>query len=123
MCFNLKKRLLKDTKISTPTALPQIHPFTFGDEPANDGDAVGIQCMVTKGDVPVNITWLLNGKPVEDTPGITVGHIGHKSSSLSIDAVTSVHKGVYTCSATNIAGHANYSSELSVNGKNAFKLG
>lgn len=98
------------------TVLPQIHPFTFGEEPANAGDAVGVQCMVTKGDAPVNITWLLNGLPVQDIKGITVIKIGHKSSSLSIDSVASVHAGVYTCSATNRAGHANFSSELAVNG-------
>ncbi|XP_062527453.1 cell adhesion molecule Dscam2 isoform X27 [Bombyx mori] len=95
--------------------LPQIHPFTFGEESANAGDTVGVQCMVTKGDTPINMTWLLNGKPVQQIPGITVTKIGHKSSSLSIDSVASIHNGVYTCSATNIGGHANYSSELTVN--------
>lgn len=72
--------------------------------------------MVTKGDVPVNITWHLNGKPVREIKGITVTKIGHKSSSLSIDSVASIHTGVFTCSATNQAGYANYSSELAVNG-------
>ncbi|XP_050561819.1 cell adhesion molecule Dscam2 isoform X45 [Spodoptera frugiperda] len=95
--------------------LPQIHPFTFGDEPANAGDTVGVQCMVTKGDTPVNITWHLNGKPTSDIQGITVTRIGHKSSSLSIDSVASVHTGIYTCSAANRAGYANYSTELAVN--------
>ncbi|XP_063893535.1 cell adhesion molecule Dscam1 isoform X5 [Helicoverpa armigera] len=95
--------------------LPQIHPFTFGEEPANAGDTVGVQCMVTKGDTPVNITWHLNGKPTSEIQGITVTRIGHKSSSLSIDSVASVHTGVYTCSAANRAGHANYSTELAVN--------
>lgn len=96
--------------------IPQIHPFTFGEEPANAGDTVGIQCMVTKGDAPINITWQLNRKPVRNIPGITVTKIGHKSSSLSIDSVASIHSGTYTCSATNQAGHANFSSELAVNG-------
>lgn len=72
--------------------------------------------MVTKGDAPINITWQLNGKPVRNVPGITVTKIGHKSSSLSIDLVASIHSGTYTCSATNEAGHANFSSELAVNG-------
>lgn len=72
--------------------------------------------MVTKGDTPVNITWHLNGKPTSEIKGITVTRIGHKSSSLSIDSVASIHNGVYTCSAANRAGHANYSTELAVNG-------
>lgn len=100
------------------TVLPQIHPFTFGDEPANAGDAVGVQCMVTKGDAPINITWRLNEVYVKDISGITVTKIGHKSSTLSIDSVSLIHTGVYTCSAVNQAGHANYSTELAVNGKN-----
>ncbi|XP_060803989.1 cell adhesion molecule Dscam2 isoform X45 [Amyelois transitella] len=95
--------------------LPQIHPFTFGEEPANAGDTVGVQCMVTKGDVPINITWYLNDKLIGRMQGISITKIGHKSSSLAIDAVSSIHTGTYTCSATNSAGHANYSSELSVN--------
>ncbi|XP_064072183.1 cell adhesion molecule Dscam1 isoform X29 [Vanessa tameamea] len=95
--------------------LPQIHPFTFGDEPANAGDTVGIQCMVTKGDVPLNIKWYLNEKDVTTIQGVSVTKIGHKSSSLSIEAVSFIHKGLYTCYAANQAGHANYSTELIVN--------
>lgn len=93
-----------------------MHPFTFGDEPANAGDTVAVQCIVTKGDSPVNITWLLNGKPTTEIEGITVTKIGHKSSSISIDSVASVHTGVYTCLAVNRAGHVNFSTELAVNG-------
>ncbi|CAG4948443.1 unnamed protein product [Colias eurytheme] len=103
------------TTLLSVNVLPQIHPFTFGDEPANAGDTVGLQCMVTKGDAPINITWYLNGKPMINVQGVTVAKIGHKSSSLSIDAVSFVHTGVYTCSATNQAGHANYSTDLVVN--------
>ncbi|XP_039751106.1 Down syndrome cell adhesion molecule-like protein Dscam2 isoform X5 [Pararge aegeria] len=95
--------------------LPQIHPFTFGDEPANAGDTVGLQCMVTKGDVPLNITWYLNGKDVNKIQGITVTKIGHKSSSVSIDSVSFIHTGSYTCYVRNQAGDANYSTELVVN--------
>lgn len=72
--------------------------------------------MVTKGDTPINITWLLNEKATNEFHGITVSKIGHKSSTISIDSVASIHTGVYTCLAVNRAGHANYSAELSVNG-------
>lgn len=109
-------------KRSFLTVLPQIHPFTFGDEPANSGDTVGIQCMVTKGDVPLNITWYLNGKDATTIQGISVTKIGHKSSTLSIEAVSFIHTGLYTCYAVNRAGHANYSTELIVNGKSGLPL-
>lgn len=72
--------------------------------------------MVTKGDTPLNITWYLNRNDVSSIKGITVTKIGHKSSSLSIDAVSFIHTGVYTCYVMNRAGHANYSTELIVNG-------
>lgn len=34
----------------THTVPPSINPFSFGDEPNNIDDSVGIQCVVTKGD-------------------------------------------------------------------------
>ncbi|CAH3959324.1 unnamed protein product [Pieris brassicae] len=110
-----KMSILNIDSVNGTHLLPQIHPFTFGDEPANAGDTVGIQCMVTKGDRPINITWHLNGKPMNDIPGVTITKIGHKSSSLSIDAVSFIHTGVYTCFASNQAGHANISTDLVVN--------
>lgn len=76
--------------------------------------------MVTKGDAPLNITWYLNGNYVSTIKGITVTKIGHKSSSLSIDAVSFIHTGIYTCHVMNQAGHANYSTELVVNGNSKF---
>lgn len=78
--------------------------------------------MVTKGDTPINITWFLNGRDVTKIQGITVTKIGHKSSSLSIDAVSFIHTGVYTCFVNNQAGHANYSTELVVNGNAMFRI-
>lgn len=96
--------------------LPHINPFTFGDEPSNAGETVGLQCMVVKGDAPVNVTWKFNNKPIEDTPGIAVLKMGPKASGLTIESVASIHRGVYTCFAENTAGHTNHSAELSVNG-------
>lgn len=72
--------------------------------------------MVTKGDVPLNITWYLNGKDASKIQGVTVTKIGHKSSTVSIDSVSFIHTGVYTCYVRNLAGAANYSTELVVNG-------
>ncbi|TMW44032.1 hypothetical protein DOY81_010888, partial [Sarcophaga bullata] len=43
---------------------PQIMPFNFGDEPMNVGDWFGSQCMVGKGDLPVDIYWTLNSHPI-----------------------------------------------------------
>lgn len=96
--------------------LPQINPFTFGDEPANAGDTVGLQCMVTKGDAPVNITWTLDRKLVKDAPGISIIKMGPKASGLTIESVSAEHRGVFTCFAENAAGYSNHSAKLDVNG-------
>ncbi|KAG5890612.1 hypothetical protein JTB14_005122 [Gonioctena quinquepunctata] len=95
--------------------LPIITPFDFGDEPINSGDYASIQCSVHKGDLPLEISWLHNNKSLGYTDGVLVTKVGKKASSLTIDSVEDKHSGVYTCSATNQAGVAHYSSELSVN--------
>lgn len=72
--------------------------------------------MVVKGDVPVNIFWNLNGKPIHGIPGVTVVPMGPKAIGLTIESVSSIHRGTFTCFAENSAGHTNHSAELSVNG-------
>lgn len=74
-----------------------------------------MQCTVTKGDLPLNITWQFNGHPVNREAGITVMTM-KRFSTLNIDSVQDVHSGEYTCTANNLAGHAVYSARLNVNG-------
>lgn len=40
--------------------MPQITPFDFGDEPLNTGELTGVSCIVSKGDLPIEIYWTLN---------------------------------------------------------------
>lgn len=72
--------------------------------------------MVVKGDVPVNITWRLNDRPISETPGISIMKMSAKASGLTIESVSAIHRGIYTCFAQNAAGHTNHSAELAVNG-------
>jgi len=39
---------------------PQISPFSFGDEPLNRGEVASVNCVVPKGDLPLDIYWTLN---------------------------------------------------------------
>nr|CAH7736157.1 unnamed protein product [Callosobruchus chinensis] len=94
---------------------PQIHPFSFGEESVNSGDIVSIQCTVHKGDIPLNITWLHNGEPVQYSEGITATQINKKISSLTIDDARDFHSGNYTCFVQNRAGSTSFSSELHIN--------
>lgn len=71
--------------------------------------------MVVKGDIPINIIWTLNGNVI-NTPGVSIMKMGPKISALSIESVSAIHRGTYTCLAENAAGHSNHSAELFVNG-------
>ncbi|KAJ8918532.1 hypothetical protein NQ315_013036, partial [Exocentrus adspersus] len=93
--------------------LPHITPFSFEGE-VNRGDSVQITCYINKGDVPVSISWMLNGETVTKYAGINVGLFGKKSSVLSIDSIDQHHAGNYTCIASNVAGISSYSSQLIV---------
>lgn len=95
---------------------PTILPFEFGNEKFNSGDTISIACSVIKGDLPVNITWLLNNKTVENYDGIVVNQVNKKLSTLSIEYVTADHVGKYTCKTSNRAGVDSYSAHLRVNG-------
>lgn len=82
----------------------------------NAGDTVSAQCTITKGDLPMEIDWYLNGKLINEQDGIITGKLGKKISNLAIDSVQGRHIGEYTCSATNSAGSANFTTYLNVNG-------
>lgn len=100
------------------TVPPQILPFDFGEDTVNTGDFASLSCSVHKGDLPINITWLHNGKDVGYTDGILVSKQGKKLGTLTIDSVQEYHSGNYTCLVANKAGFADHSAELRVNGSN-----
>ena len=99
-------------------------PFSFGDESFNTGDSIGVQCMIVKGDVPLDIKWTLNDMPIQaEEDGITITKLSIKTSVLNIGSVEQEHRGVFKCLAENAAGIAEQMSELKVNGsrrKNCF---
>lgn len=96
---------------------PQVMPFSFGEEPSNYGDSTAVQCMVFKGDTPLQLHWTLNGQPItNEHAGIRIIKMSPKLSSLSIDAINGHHRGTYKCIANNAAGSAEQIAELLVNG-------
>lgn len=100
---------------------PQIRPFSFADEPSNYGESLGVQCQITKGDLPINITWMHNGNVLNSNEdGIILGRMSTKSSTLNIDYVSGHHRGVYKCLAANLAGVSDFETELLVNGNIVF---
>jgi len=106
--------------------LPQIIPFSFGDEEVNFDDAVTAACTITKGDQPIKIWWTLQEAGMPDSynlstnDGIVITRNSQKVSILTIEAVKARHRGNYTCHAQNKGGVAQHSAFLSVNGSNIF---
>lgn len=100
----------------TSTVVPQILPFSFGEEVVNAGDMTAVQCTVVKGDSPISIQWLFNETEISPDDGIMISRAGSRLSSMSIESVRAEHSGAYTCVARNAAGSVNHTAYLRVNG-------
>ncbi|XP_017467250.1 PREDICTED: Down syndrome cell adhesion molecule-like protein Dscam2 isoform X35 [Rhagoletis zephyria] len=94
---------------------PKVTPFDFGEGPANVEDSVSITCLISSGDLPIDIEWLFNDYAISSYSGITVVKGGKRTSMLTIDNVHARHAGRYTCKAKNYAAAVNYTAELVVN--------
>lgn len=92
-------------------------PFYFGDESFNSGDSTAVNCMISKGDLPLQIHWTLNGVPiVNEANSMHVMRLSPRLSSLSIEGINGAHRGTFQCIASNVAGRSESSSDLKVNG-------
>lgn len=92
-------------------------PFSFGDTPTNTGEMIGATCMVTKGDLPIEILWFFNDEPIHVRDDfVTIAKMNSRTSSLNIEEIKDKHRGSYKCVAKNKAGHAEIESTLFVNG-------
>jgi Down syndrome cell adhesion molecule len=73
--------------------------------------------MVSKGDPPLDISWLKDGRQLTQTdPELMIRHLDEFTSSLAIGALSPRHSGNYTCVARNLVASAAHSAALSVNG-------
>ncbi|KAF4532567.1 hypothetical protein B566_EDAN008491 [Ephemera danica] len=102
---------------------PRITPFSFQTD-LHVGDRAGVQCFITKGDLPLEIKWQRDGATIAVTPAalsadsrntVVVRQLSAYVSSLSIDELLPEHAANYTCVATNNAASAQHSSQLLVN--------
>lgn len=98
-----------------PSEKPSIIPISY-DETVYVGDAFSLFCQVNRGDRPIVIKWSFRG--YDDSRGIQIvtNRISDTTSLLSITNATASHSGTYTCTATNNAGLATYSKNMTVNG-------
>lgn len=75
-----------------------------------------MQCTILGGDLPINVTWLLNGKAIDSFHDISLARIGKRVNVLTIEAVAAHHAGNYSCRAQNKAGLTEHYARLIVNG-------
>ncbi|XP_043478457.1 Down syndrome cell adhesion molecule-like protein Dscam2 isoform X47 [Leptopilina heterotoma] len=95
---------------------PQISPFTFGEEPVNAGEMASVQCAIGKGDLPLEISWMFDGRPIEFDQSDTIKiDNGNRRKLLTIESVSARHAGEYTCVASNLAGSVSRSANLVIN--------
>lgn len=73
-------------------------------------------CHIPKGDMPLNLIWLFNGRLVNAKDAVTVTKVGDRSSILAIPAATEKHSGNYTCTASNTVASTNHTAILNVQG-------
>lgn len=106
--------------MSFPTVAPIISPFHFGDTPLNREDMASVTCLVTQGDLPLEIYWTLNNALiVNGENGFSLLRLNKRTSILSIDSLEAQHRGTYKCIANNSAGFTEFTEELKVNGSNS----
>lgn len=99
--------------------LPEIESFQFNPNGVNGGQAVRVMCMITSGDLPIDIYWLKDGQPL-------LRSIYHKIDEytliLSLRQTNIGDAGNYTCVANNKAGEARKWSILKVKGRGKISL-
>lgn len=96
---------------------PKIVPFSFQDEQLSEGMFVRVSCVISRGDLPLNISWLKDFRPLMPEFGLNIRNLDEYSSILSIDYLTTHHNGNYTCLASNTAASATFTAPLLVYGK------
>uniref|UniRef100_T1IV47 Down syndrome cell adhesion molecule-like protein Dscam2 n=1 Tax=Strigamia maritima TaxID=126957 RepID=T1IV47_STRMM len=91
---------------------PKVVPFSFQDEPLSEGTLVRVSCVVSRGDLPISITWLKDDHVIPAELSVSFKNFDEYSSVLSIDPVKLKHAGNYTCIAQNHAGISTHSAIL-----------
>lgn len=92
---------------------PVIEPFGFP-EAVEEGSRSKVLCSVTKGDPPITIQWLKEGKPLPHDLGVTETILDEFSKALIFPRVDLRHRGNYTCTAVNSAATATLTATMVV---------
>ena len=106
-------------KWSSPPGPPVIEPFSFP-RVLEEGSRAKILCSVIKGDSPITIRWLKDGRHVGSSSsansGVTISSLDEYSSAIVFPKVSLLNRGNYTCIASNSVASANFTAEAIVHG-------
>ena len=91
-----------------------IEPFSFPVQ-VQEGGRAQVTCAISAGDLPIEVTWLRDGKPIANHLGVEV-QTGEFHSLLIFKKLRGEHSGVYTCTARNLASTASRAATLLVQG-------
>lgn len=80
------------------------------------GDSVGLICIATEGDDPINFFWTKDGIPANFISGVDIWQNNMYSSVLGIAEAYSNHSGLFSCTASNSVGSARTVVQLTVGG-------
>ncbi|XP_063239602.1 LOW QUALITY PROTEIN: cell adhesion molecule Dscam2-like [Bacillus rossius redtenbacheri] len=93
---------------------PKLSPFT-SDRAQHVGERASLTCSVTRGDVPLTISWLKDGRPLEQSRRVSISQVDPFNSILLIESLSPDHNGNYSCVARNLAAEVSRSQLLTVN--------
>lgn len=84
----------------------------------NFGEQASVQCSISGGDWPIEVTWLHDGVEIRQNNmlDVTISRVTKHIHFLAIESVNANHAGDYACLAQNRAGVAKQSAKLIVNG-------
>ncbi|XP_039276122.1 Down syndrome cell adhesion molecule-like protein Dscam2 [Nilaparvata lugens] len=89
---------------------PEISPFQFSDD-LQEGSRTHVVCAIIFGDLPMEITWNKDGRPLAHDPDIQEQSLQFVSN-LVFNKLSARHAGYYTCVAKNAAAQANRTAKL-----------
>ncbi|XP_066599034.1 cell adhesion molecule Dscam2 isoform X3 [Prorops nasuta] len=92
---------------------PKISPFT-ADRDLHLGERTTLTCSVTRGDLPLSISWLKDGRSMGPSERVTVTNVDQFNSILMIESLSPDHNGNYSCVARNLAAEVSHTQRLVV---------
>ncbi|KAI5735593.1 hypothetical protein M8J77_020362 [Diaphorina citri] len=96
------------------TVPPKLSP-TNPERTLNVGERASLICSITKGDIPLTIKWLKDGRYLDNSAALSITHVDQYNSMLVIDSVSARHSGNYSCTVRNMVAEDTQVQRLIVN--------